>query len=579
MTYPQCTDYQSAVQNPELCFVDPELRTGNVRTTPLGLPYALSGGFALTYTIESGSKKFAVRCFHREVPDIQSRYEMISKRLKALNSNFFVDFEYVDRGIIVNKGKYPVVKMRWVEGLTLGDYIAKTATNSKKMVSLRDQFRTLNDFLGRNNIAHGDIQDLNVIVSNDRLALIDYDGMYVDGLPIGSGNEIGHKDFQHPKRTVKDFGPYMDRFSFILLDLTLSSIIERPALLSKYKSGGEALLFKANDFNDPENSPLFAELMAIPILASPVANFRSICQASVDKIPVLQDFLAGRSIPSVSSPPKIHSFSSSKDVRYISSYDVLDASDYHAVAVAVGQKVELIGKVVKVKRGVGTTGRRRGKPYVFINFGNWQHECVKLTIWSEGLSNFSSMPSDSLVGQWVSVVGLIDPPYDGSFRGRPYRNVGITIERESQIEKITPKEAKYRLANRVSKRGASSAVVSNRDVLTTLKTGKVASSKNYPQRATSANRSTPSPSTSNQAVLASLKKQMPPTSQQMIHGQHLRSNSPKPKKQMPPTSQQIIHGQRLRSNSPKPNMPTEDSQAWIFWLICGGLLLVFILGW
>ena len=554
MTYPQCTDYQSAVQSPELCFVDPELRAGNVRSTPLGLPYALSGGFALTYTIESGSKKFAVRCFHREVPDIQSRYEMISKRLKALNSNFFVDFDYVDKGIIVNKGKYPVVKMRWVEGLTLGDYIAKTATNSKKMVSLRDQFRTLNDFLGRNNIAHGDIQDLNVIVSNDQLALIDYDGMYVDGLPIGLGNEIGHKDFQHPKRTVKNFGPNRDRFSFILLDLTLSSIIERPALLSKYKSGGEALLFKANDFNDPETSPLFAELMAIPTLASSVANFRSICQASVDNIPVLQDFLAGRSIPSVISPPKSKSQSSSNDVGYISTYDVLDASDYNAVAAAVGQKVEIVGKVVDVKHGVGTRGRGRGKPYVFINFGNWQNDCVKLTIWSEGLSNFSSMPSVGLVGQWVSVVGLIDPPYEGSSRGRQYRNVGITIERESQIEKITTKEAKYRLANHVSKRAVSSPVVSNRDVLNALKTGNIAPSEHYPQRAPAANRSTPAPSTSNQAVLASLKQRKSATS--------------------PP----MIQNQRLRSNPSKPNTPTTDSKTWIFWLIGGGLLLLFILG-
>ena len=32
----------------------------------LGTPHAISGGFALTYTIKAGSKKYAVRCFHRE---------------------------------------------------------------------------------------------------------------------------------------------------------------------------------------------------------------------------------------------------------------------------------------------------------------------------------------------------------------------------------------------------------------------------------------------------------------------------------------------------------------------------------
>ncbi len=553
MAYPQSTEYHSAVQNPELCFIDPELQSGNVRTTPLGLPYALSGGFALTYTIESGPKKFAVRCFHREVRDIQSRYEMISKRLKVLNSKFFVDFDYEDKGIRVNNGRYPVVKMRWVEGLTLGDYISKTATNKQKMVSLRDQFRELNDFATQSNIAHGDIQDLNVIVSNDRLVLIDYDGMYVDGLAVGTGNEIGHKDFQHPLRTAKEFGPNMDRFSLILIDLALSIIIERPDLLSKYKSGGEALLFKANDFKDPGKSPLFTELMAIPSLTSSVANFRAVCQAPVDAIPGLRDFIAGRSIPALSTPSGNPSVSRSAVAGYISSYDVLDASDYKAVAAAVGQKVELIGQIVDVKQGVGVRGRGRGKPYVFINFGNWQHDCVKLTIWSEGLSNFASMPSSSLVGQWVSVIGLVDPPYEGKSSGKGYRNVGVTIQRESQIEKITAQEAEYRLAGPVAQRVVSSPVTSNRDLLANLKTGNGAPTTRVSQRVTSAQRPAPAPVSSNQAVLASLK-------------QHRTAAAP-----------QTNNSQPSQSNAANPNAPAKDSNAWIFWLIGGGLLLLFLL--
>lgn len=567
MAYPQSTEYHSAVQNPELCFLDPELKVGTVRTTPLGLPYALSGGFALTYTIESGSKKFAVRCFHREVRDIQYRYEMISKRLKVLNSKFFVDFDYEDQGIRVNKGKYPVVKMRWVEGLTLGDYISKTATNKKKMVSLRDQFRELNDFLIQKNIAHGDIQDLNVIISKDRLVLIDYDGMYVDGLAVGSGNEIGHRDFQHPLRTAKEFGPNMDRFSLILIDFALSIIIERPELLSKYKSGGEALLFKANDFKDPGKSLLFAELMTIPSLVSSAANFRAVCQSTVDAIPGLRDFLAGRSIPAVSTPSGAPSVSRSAVAGYISSYDVLDASDYKAVAAAVGQKVELIGQIVDVKQGVGVRGRGRGKPYVFINFGNWQHDCVKLTIWSEGLANFTSMPSSSLVGEWVSVIGLVDPPYEGKSGRKGYRNVGITIERESQIEKISAHEAKYRLASPVAQHTVSSPTLNNRDLLANLKTGYKAPITPAPQRVTAAQTQAlaPAPATvsSNRAILASLKPPGPSTPPIKPISTH-------------PTLAKSNKSQPLQSNAAKPAAPKKDSNAWIFWLI-GGLLLLFML--
>lgn len=560
MTYPQSTEYHSAVQSPAHCFVDPELRSGTVKSTPLGLPHALSGGFALTYTVQSGAKKFAVRCFHREVPDLQRRYEIISKRLKALNSKFFVDFDYENQGIIVNRSRFPIVKMRWVEGVTLGDYIAKNVSDKIKLTSLRSQFRELNDFLIKENIAHGDIQDLNVVVSNDRLVLIDYDGMYVDGLPVGSGNEIGHKDFQHPLRSSREFGPKMDRFSLILLDLALSALIERPSLISKYRSGGEAILFKANDFKDPGNSQLFAEISQIAALSALAANFRAICQAPVDATPSLRDFLAGNGIPVLTQSKAAQSVSRPAVVGYISSYAVLDASSYAAVAAQVGQKVELIGKIIDVKHGIGKRGRGKGRPFVFINFGNWQQDCVKLTIWSDALDNFTTSPSTSLVGKWVSVIGLIDPPYEGSHYGKPYRNIGITIDRESQIEQITESDAKYRLTGPKVTRSTATATSNNRDLLNGLN-----GSKNSPSAAPSRQPAPPIPSsppvTSNKAILAGLQGQTKvPTAPPIVSsGQNSSS-----KVAMTPAS--------------APTPQSKSSNAWIFWVIGGIFALLFLLG-
>jgi hypothetical protein len=71
VSYPQITDYQDAVQDPRNTFTDPELRVGRVAVSPLGLPMPMSGGFALTYKVQSGSKKFAVRCFYHEVPPLR----------------------------------------------------------------------------------------------------------------------------------------------------------------------------------------------------------------------------------------------------------------------------------------------------------------------------------------------------------------------------------------------------------------------------------------------------------------------------------------------------------------------------
>lgn len=559
MTYPQSTEYHSAVQSPEICFVDPELRSGTVRSTPLGLPHALSGGFALTYTVQNGAKKFAVRCFHREVPDLQNRYEVISKRLRTLNNKFFVDFDYENQGIKVNNKKFPIVKMRWVEGKTLGDYISKNVNERSKLKALRDQFRELNDFLVSENVAHGDIQDLNVVVSNDQIVLIDYDGMYVNGLPIGNGNEIGHKDFQHPLRSSKEFGPKMDRFSFILIDLALNALIQQPVLLTKFRSGGEAILFKANDFKDPRNSPLFAELAQIPSLKISAENFRAICLAPVDAVPSLRDFLSGISIPASTTGSAQQFVSRVAPVGYIPSYNVLSASDYAVVAAAVGQKVELIGQIVDVKQGIGKRGRGRGRPYVFINFGHWQKDCVKLTIWSEALDSFTTTPNEKLVNQWVSVIGLIDPPYEGAHYGKVYRNVGITIDRESQIERISATEAKYRLGTPKAQSGTGSAPTNNKDLLKGLngsQSSKTGTSKVTP--ATPVSRPT-TPVSANAAILAGIQTQKTKTSTASAS-----------------TSRQAQSPQNAQINANNTSGTKNGSSSWIFFVLGGIVLLLLV---
>ena len=118
MSWPQILDYNEAVQDPRNAFTDPELRSGAVAETPLGLPLALSGGFALTYTVASGPRKFAIRCFHREVPEAQTRYAAISAKLQNLSSQYFVHFDFQEQGIRIRGRPYPIVKMDWVEGET-----------------------------------------------------------------------------------------------------------------------------------------------------------------------------------------------------------------------------------------------------------------------------------------------------------------------------------------------------------------------------------------------------------------------------------------------------------------------------
>jgi hypothetical protein len=465
MSYPQIIEYNEAVQDPPNSFLDPELKVGKVAETPLGLPLALSGGFALTYIVSSALRKFAVRCFHRAVPEAQNRYAAISAKLRGLASPYFVNFDFQSQGIRVRGKPYPIVKMDWAEGDTLGIHLDRTALNASAIATLRRAFSDLAAFLERNGIAHGDIQNENVVVANGVLRLIDYDGMFVTGMPQGRGNEIGHKHFQHPGREPKHFGPRMDRFSFILLDVSLEALQVDASLHRRFREGGQAIIFKANDFVDPASSEIFRVLYGMPSLRESAKKLAAVCAASISDVPTLSDFIAGRNIPIAVVPP----VGAPKPVptAYIGAFDVIDAKDFAAVIRRVGDKIELVGQIVSVKQGIGKRGRGRGRPYVFVNFGIWNKDSVKVAIWSEGLANMTTRPTEAWVGRWISATGLVEPPYEGKHYGRLYRNVGITVMFDSQIIQLSEQEARFRLG-----KGASQARItsdgkkqSNEDIL------------------------------------------------------------------------------------------------------------------
>jgi hypothetical protein len=477
MSYPQAIEYHEALQDPRRAFSDPMLKAGTVAQTPLGLPLALSGGFALTYTVQTGARKFAVRCFHREVPEAQQRYALISAKLKSLSSLYFVDFDFQPSGIRIGGRPFPIVKMHWVEGETLGVHLDRVATRPASVAALRQSFADLAEFLQRNGIAHGDIQNDNVMVSGNALRLIDYDGMFVAGMREGHGSEVGHKHFQHPGRAARHFGPRMDRFSFIVLDVSLQAIEADPSLHRRFREGGQAIIFKANDFAAPRSSEVFQVLNGVPALREAAKKLAAVCAAPIEQVPTLADFVAGRNLPIVVAPPPVTTSRPAVQAptRYIGAYDVLDATDFTAVSTRVGDIVELVGQIVSVKVGTGKRGRGKGKSYVFINFGPWNKNSVKVTIWSEGLSAMSTRPNESWEGRWISVTGLVDPVYKGQHYGRPYQNVGITATSDSQIVQINEQQAKFRLgrgsAPSRSSQPTAPARSSNQDIVNTIRTG------------------------------------------------------------------------------------------------------------
>jgi len=501
MSFPQIIDYNEAVQDTASAFTDPILRGGRVAETGLGLPLALSGGFALTYEITAGGRKYAIRCFHRQVPEVQARYQAVSTTLKRLANPYFVDFDFQPTGITVRGQKHPIVKMDWVEGETLGVHLDRVASSPSDIQALRQAFSDLAGFLESHGVAHGDIQNENVMVSGKALRLIDYDGMFVPGMAIGSGSEVGHKHFQHPGRGVRDFGPAMDRFSFIVLDVSFEALMADPTLHRKFREGGQAIIFKANDFADPGASEVFRLLDGLPAVRDSARKLAAVCQAPLSAVPALTDFIAGRNIPIVAARTATAE-QIVKPVGYISAFPVIDGADFAMAMGAVGEKVEIVGKIVSVYEGKSQRGRHRGSPFVFINFGLWNGQNVKITIWSEGLGAISARPTPAWTGRWISVTGLVEPPYDGKRYG--YTSVGITVVSDNQIIPLSEKEAKFRLAQSTAlEEGRVVRAGSNQDILRIIRNPGGASA---PSR-------TPAPAakpgTKNEAILASLRQSVP----------------------------------------------------------------------
>jgi hypothetical protein len=270
MAWPLSQDYNEAVQNPESSFADPELRGGQVATNALGLPMPCSGNFADVYRFNCPTSKrsWAVKCFTRQIPGLQERYQQISRHLAMGKPPFMVDFTFLDRGIQIRGTWYPILKMEWVEGLTLNQFVKSNLDKPQVLDVLCQLWVKLAMRLREANIAHCDLQHGNVLLvpggkaGTLQVRLVDYDGMCVPALTLLKSIEAGHPAYQHPQRLREGiYSLEVDRFSHLVIYTALRSLVlGGQAPWHKYDDG-DNLLFKPSDFASPTKSPLFYELL------------------------------------------------------------------------------------------------------------------------------------------------------------------------------------------------------------------------------------------------------------------------------------------------------------------------------
>ena len=259
-TWPSMTEYQEAMQIPKICFGEKGLRKGKPVLNKLGLPRPVSGQFACVYELESRGSRWAIKCFLRNIPDLHGRYAKIAGHLTTCTLPYFVTFDYLEDGIKIRGDFFPIVRMEWVDGLALNNYVEQNLSNASVLESLEQQWVKLVQDLQSVNIAHCDLQHGNVLVSKDgRLRLIDYDGMWVPSLDGEESHETGHPNYQSPLRTGRDFHAEIDQFAGDVILIALRALQTRPDLWSKYDNG-DNMLFKRHDFAASNDAELFDDL-------------------------------------------------------------------------------------------------------------------------------------------------------------------------------------------------------------------------------------------------------------------------------------------------------------------------------
>ena len=243
--------------------LDGFIKNGKFETDSRGRLKMFTGGFTVVFPAIVNGEKWGFRCWHNDLGNLRSHFEILSEEINKLNCPYFCDFVYEDEGILVNGLKYPTTRMRWVDGLDIKQFLCEHRGEKVRLKKLATNFLKMVCNLHQLGIAHGDLQHGNILVDkNDNLFLIDYDSMYLPALK-GQGDIItGLKGYQHPKRTENiNASEKLDYFSELIIYTSIVGIAENPELVEKYNlEDSEQMLFAPDDFTDIEHSEIFKDL-------------------------------------------------------------------------------------------------------------------------------------------------------------------------------------------------------------------------------------------------------------------------------------------------------------------------------
>lgn len=244
---------------------DSFIRSGKFSVLDNGDYEMSTGGFSVVFPVIVGDEKWAFRCWHVTIDKAMERYKLLSQALPSYKLPYFIDFNYEEKGIVVSGITYPTIRMRWVNGKNIKDYIGRNLNDSEKIFRLADRFLKMVRVLHKSSIAHGDLQHENIMVNTrGNLVLIDYDSLFLPELRGIADEDIiaGKPDYQHPcRKKNKIASQKIDYFSEVVILLGILGIARDKTLWEKYHvAGSDGLLFSKDDYYNLKESRIYSDL-------------------------------------------------------------------------------------------------------------------------------------------------------------------------------------------------------------------------------------------------------------------------------------------------------------------------------
>jgi serine/threonine protein kinase len=307
---PNTQDIITAVKNLDVFLKIPELKGAKPRINSNGSPFVFTGGFNMVFQLVHNSKKWAFRVWHVPMGENKDRYLAISKNLTNSKLPYFANFIYDEKGLLVNGELTDTIRMEWLDGVLIKDYIEKHLNDKTKLERLANNFLEMSKTLRENKISHGDLQEGNLLVDDSgKIRLVDYDSICIPEIEGQSELVTGLKGYQHPSRFKNSKASLKaDYFSELIIYISILGIAIKPDLWEKFQVKDTCyLLFTETDFENIESSQIYSDLKGTSSLIDAL-------------LVILKDYLLTthyldlKPFTDYLLPPKILSFQANKEV-------------------------------------------------------------------------------------------------------------------------------------------------------------------------------------------------------------------------------------------------------------------------